>query len=128
MMNDKALRDHLLYLLGGGGAHADFDKAVADFPEKLRGVRPEGTPYSGWELLEHMRLAQRDILEFSRNPQHVSPEWPAGYWPGAPEPPDRNAWKKSVDSFRADLQAMRDLVADPASDLFARISHGDGQT
>ena len=123
----QALRKHLLELLGGGGAHPDFDAVVADFPAALCGVRPEGAPHSGWELLEHMRIAQWDILEFSRNPRHVSPEWPKGYWPD-PEAASSIAWAKSVKAFRADLKAMQDLVADPGTDLFARIPHGEGQT
>ena len=123
---DRALRDHLLYLLRGGGAHLDFDKAVADFPEKLRGTRPAGLPHSGWELVEHMRIAQWDILEFSRNPDHQSPEWPAGYWPPDAAPPRRHAWKKSIEAFRADLAAMEARVE--SADLFRAIPWGDGQT
>jgi hypothetical protein len=126
--HEKALREHLLYLLGGGGAHVDFDKAVKDLPARLRGAKPEGAPHTAWELLEHMRLAQRDILEFSRNPEHVSPDWPAGYWPSEPVPPDAKAWETSVRQFRADLKAMERLVEDPKTDLYARIPHGDGQT
>ncbi|HMF78354.1 MAG TPA: DinB family protein [Bryobacteraceae bacterium] len=128
MEHDKALRDHLLYLLEDHGAHADFDQAVKDMPVHLRGKRPEGIPHSPWELLEHLRITQWDILEFSRNPKHVSPEWPAGYWPPSPEPPDENAWEKSAAAFRADLKAMAKLVANKSTDLFARIPHGDGQT
>lgn len=124
----KALREHVLYLLGGGGAHAGFNDAVKGLPAELRGVRPAGAPYSAWELLEHMRLAQWDILEFSRNAKHVSPVWPAGYWPKTPAPPDDKAWTASVKQFRADLAAMEELVKDAATDLFAKIKHGDGQT
>jgi hypothetical protein len=123
-----ALREHVLYLLRGGGAHLDFDKAVAGLPVALRGARPDGIPHTPWRLVEHMRLAQWDILEFSRNPKHVSPPFPDGYWPEGDAPPDRTAWKKSLDRFRADLQAMQDLVANRKTDLFARIPHGDGQT
>jgi uncharacterized damage-inducible protein DinB len=90
--------------------------------------KPSGAPYSAWQLLEHMRIAQRDILEFSRNPKHVSPEWPEGYWPTKEAPPTKAAWSNSVRAFRSDLRAMQKLVANPASDLFARIPHGDGQT
>jgi hypothetical protein len=123
-----ALREHLLYLLRGGGAHLDFEKAVADLPPELRGVRPAGLPHSPWRLLEHMRIAQWDILEFSRNPRHVSPPFPEGYWPEGDAPPDVRAWDRSADAFRADLRAMEALVADPASDLFAPLPHGQGQT
>ena len=127
-MNDQALREHLDYLLGGGGAHLDFDKAVGGLPPDLRGVRAPNTPHTAWRLLEHLRIAQWDILEFSRNLKHASPEWPAGYWPESDAPPDAAAWDRSVAAFRADLAAMRALVADPTTDLFARIPHGDGQT
>jgi hypothetical protein len=125
---NKALRDHLLYLLGGGGAHLDFEKAISGLPPKLRGAKPKGAPHSPWQLLEHLRIAQWDILEFSRNPKHVSPDWPAGYWPATEAPADQKAWEKSVKSFRADLEAMKELVANPATDLYARIPHGEGQT
>lgn len=125
---DKALRQHLLHLLEGGRAHVNFEKAVADLPADLRGVKPIGIPYTAWRLLEHMRITQWDILEFSRNPKHVSPQWPDGYWPEGDEPPDKAAWDKSVKTFQADLKAMRTLVTDPATDLFEPIPHGDGQT
>jgi hypothetical protein len=122
------LRKHVLELLKGKSAHADFDAAVSKFPLNLAGEKPAGAPYSAWQLLEHMRIAQWDILEFSRNPQHISPPWPEGYWPQTESPPGMAAWSKSVRAFRADLKAMMDLVADPASDLLARIPHGEGQT
>lgn len=122
------LREHVLYLLRGGGAHLDFGKAVADLPAAKRGTKVKGLPHTPWRLLEHMRIAQWDILEFSRNPRHVSPSFPDGYWPEGDAPPDGGAWDRSVQGFRADLKAMQDLVADPATDLFARIPHGDGQT
>lgn len=125
---DKALRQHLLDLLRGRGAHVDFQTAVADWPAELRGVKPEGLPYTAWRLLEHLRIAQWDILEFSRNPRHVSPEFPEGYWPTGEAPPDEAAWDKSIQAFRADLKAMEKLVSDPKTDLFARIPHGQGQT
>jgi hypothetical protein len=128
MTYDRALRDHLLYLLRGGGAHLDFDAAIADLPPKLRGGKPAGLPHTPWRLLEHLRICQWDILEFSRNPKHVSPQFPAGYWPAGDAPPDDAAWDRSVAGFRADLKAMQDLVADPATDLFAPIPHGEGQT
>jgi hypothetical protein len=124
----KALRQHLLYLLGGGGAHLSFEKAIAGLPAGARGRRPEKMPHSPWEILEHLRLAQWDILEFSRNPRHVSPDWPEGYWPASAAPPRPAAWEKSVRRFRADLKAMQRLAADSRTDLFARIPHGEGQT
>jgi hypothetical protein len=124
----QSLRDHLLYLLRGGGAHLDFEKAIAGLPPALRGAKPAGQPHTPWRLLEHLRICQWDILEFSRNPKHVSPPFPEGYWPTGDAPPDAAAWDRSVAAFRADLKAMQDLVADPATDLFAPIPHGDGQT
>ena len=124
----RALRQHLLDLLRGGNAHLNFDEALAGLPPTLRGAKPSGLPYSPWRLLEHMRIAQRDILEFSRNPKHVSPEFPAGYWPETDAPPNDKAWQKSIRQFRADLKAMLDLVEDPAIDLLAPIPHGEGQT
>jgi hypothetical protein len=126
--NDKSLREHVLYLLNGGGAHAGFDAAIASLPLAMRGQRPKGAEHSPWEILDHMRLAQSDILEFSRDPKHVSPEWPSGYWPKTQAPPNSSAWSKSVKAFQADLKAMCDLVADPSTKLCARIPHGDGQT
>ena len=111
-MHDQELRKHLLELLRGGGAHLDFDKAVAGLPPELCGKRPAGIPHTPWRLIEHMRIAQGDILEFCRNPQHVSPEWPTGYWPSGDAPASGPAWKKSVAQFRADIDAMQRLVAD----------------
>jgi hypothetical protein len=123
-----SLREHLLYLLQGGGAHIDFDRAVADLPAGLRGGKVAGLPHTPWRLLEHLRIAQWDILEFCRNPRHVSPTFPEGYWPKADASPDDAAWDESLAAFRADLRAMQDLVADPAMDLFAPLTHGQGQT
>ncbi len=124
----SALREHVLYLLNGGGAHARFDDVVKDMPEALRGAKPNGLPHSPWMLLEHLRLAQWDILEFSRNSKHASPEWPEGYWPAAEAPSSAAAWNRSIQQFRKDLKAMQDLVANPKADLYARIPWGDGQT
>lgn len=126
--HDKSLREHLIYLLSGGGAHLSFDDAVKDLPENLRGVTYGGFPHSAWMLLEHLRLAQWDILEFSRNTKHKSPAWPEGYWPQTEAPENPAAWDKSVAQFRKDLKAMQDLVANPKTDLYARVPWGDGQT
>ncbi len=122
------LRQHLLTLLAGKGAHADFDAAVEGLPAELRGIRPADLPHSPWELLEHLRIAQWDILQFIRDPRHQSPDFPSGYWPRTPDPPDDAAWEQSIDSFHADHQAITALLADPATDLFAKLPHGDGQT
>ncbi|HLH42677.1 MAG TPA: DinB family protein [Bryobacteraceae bacterium] len=128
MTGDKSLRQHLLYLLRGGGAHVHFETAVKGLPADLRGKRPPGAGHSAWEILEHMRLAQFDILEFCRNPKHVSPEWPAGYWPKTPAPPHAAAWSKCIRAFQADQEAMCELVSAESTDLFARIPRGSGQT
>jgi hypothetical protein len=125
---NRSLRQHLLYVLQGGGAHAKFDEVIAGIPAKLRGQKPAGLPHSLWMLLEHMRIAQWDILEFSRNPKHVSPKWPEGYWPRTEPPPSPAAWNASIKKFRQDLRAMQNLVKKPKTDLFARIPWGDGQT
>jgi hypothetical protein len=126
--HSKQLREHVLYLLDGGGAHARFNDAVKNMPEKLRGMKPDGLPHSAWMLLEHLHIAQWDILEFSRNSKHESPKWPEGYWPETQTPPNAAAWNKSIQQFRKDLKAMQDLVANPKTDLYARIAWGDGQT
>jgi len=126
--NDRELREHLVYLLKGGGAHAHFTDAVEGFPEAKRGAFVAGLPHTGWQLLEHSRIAQSDILEFSRNPQHVSPGFPEGYWPKTPGPPHGAAWAKAVEGFRRDLEQMISLVKNPKTDLYARIPHGQGET
>ena len=126
--NDQSLREHITYLLEGGGAHAKFDDVIEDLPPNLRGTKPDRFPHTAWMLLEHLRLAQWDILEFSRNAKHASPEWPKGYWPPTEGPSSDAAWSKSIQQFRRDLRAMQLLVADPKIDLFARIPWGDGQT
>jgi len=125
---DKAVREHILFLLKDGGAHISFDKAIAGLAADMRVHKPPKAAHTIWQLVEHMRIAQWDILEFSRNPQHVSPEWPSGYWPPLGSTPDEKAWEASVESFRSDLHAMEKVVADPSTDLFAKIPHGDGQT
>ncbi len=128
MSDDEAIRDHVLKLLKGRQGHIDFETTLANLPQEFQGKKPEGAPHTPWQLLEHMRIAQGDILEFSRDPEHVSPKFPEGYWPDSEAPPDEGAWQESVTSFAADLQAMADLVADPSTDLYARIPHGSGQT
>jgi hypothetical protein len=125
---DQALRKQLVETLKGGGAHATFDEAIEGLPAKLRGEKPKGMPHSPWMLLEHLRIGQWDILEFSRDRKHESPKWPEGYWPKTATPPDARAWEKSVAAFRKELKAMRDLVKNPKTDLAAKIPWGDGQT
>jgi hypothetical protein len=128
----QSLRAELDRLLSGHGAHADFDAALAGLPAELRGVRPRSdqgaAAHSAWELIEHLRIAQWDMLEFSRDPKHISPDWPSGYWPKSPEPESTAAWDNSLKSFHRDLKAMRELVLDPKSDLFTPFPHGEGQT
>ena len=128
MANDKALRQHLLKLLEGKGAHVDFETAMKKASVAVRGKRPKGAEHSAWEIVEHMRIAQWDILEFSRDAKHVSPEWPSGYWPETKAPPNAQAWNKTIRAFNADLEAMRKLVAAKSTDLHAPIPHGQGQT
>jgi len=128
MAYDKDLRQHVVSVLKGGNAHADFETVFKDLPAALRGKRPKGAQHSPWEVLEHLRIAQWDILEFSRNPKHKSPDFPEGYWPRTPAPPDEAAWEKSIQSFRQDLEALCNVVDDESTDLFAKIPHGDGQT
>jgi DinB superfamily len=125
---DHGLREHLVNLLKGGGAHVHFMDAIDGFPEAKRGAFMEGMRHTGWQLLEHVRIAQWDILEFSRNAKHVSPGFPEGYWPKTPVPPDDQSWDKTVKAFQHDLQEMIKLVKNPKTDLFAKIPHGDGQT
>src|SRR5216117_4463824 len=124
----RALRDHVVALLRTGHAHLGFEDVVADWPAALRGAKPPGQPFTPWRILEHIRISQWDIVEFTKSAKHVSPEWPAGYWPASDAPPDAGAWDTSVAQVKRDLQAMRRLVRDPATDLFARLPHGTGQT
>ena len=122
------IRRQLVELLGGKGAHVSFDEAIRALPAKLRGAKPPGQPHTPWRLIEHMRIAQWDILEFCRNPRHRSPSWPEGYWPEGDAPMKSKAWTQSVRQFRSDLKEMQELVANPKTDLFAPIAHGQGQT
>ncbi len=128
MDNDESLRHYLLNLLSGEGAHMTFEQVLGNLPSSMRGQKTAVIPYAIWELLEHLRIAQWDILEFSRNSCHVSPEWPGGYWPESETPSDDTAWQNSVGAFQSDLQAMKELVRDPSTGLFVPIPHGNGQT
>lgn len=125
---DQSLRDHLHFLLKGGGAHISFDDAISGWPPGLVGVKIAKFPHTAWMLLEHMRIAQSDIVEFSRSARHVSPKWPEEYWPKTDAPSDEKAWTASMDAFRKDLRTMERLVADHQKNLYARIPWGDGQT
>ena len=128
LSQDRLLRNHVLYLLTDGGAHAHFDDVMGDWPVQLAGVKIGNFPHTAWMLLEHMRIAQWDILEFSRNPKRVSPAWPEGYWPASEAPPSEKAWLASVATFKKDLRAVEQLVANPKTDLYAKLPWGDGQT
>jgi DinB superfamily len=123
------LKNHLLSLLDSENAHINFDDAIKNFPAELRGLKPKGAPHSPWQLLEHMRIAQWDILEFSRDAKHVSPKWPRGYWPQSAAPLNEAAWKQSIAQFHKDLQEMKKLLNDAGEEqLYAPIPHGEGQT
>lgn len=126
--SDAILREHLVDLLKGGAAHVHFSDALDGFPANKRGTFAQGLPHTGWQLVEHARIAQWDILEFSRNPKHVSPGFPEGYWPKTPGPPSDADWEKSVEAFERDLGEMIELVRSPRTDLYAKIPHGEGQT
>jgi len=126
--NDKSLREHIVSLLSGGNAHITFNDFVKDFPVEKCGERIEGIPYTAWQVLEHMRIAQWDILEFSRDANHVSPKWPKGYWPSQDDFGNAAKWNATAEKFREDLRQMQELVNDPATDLLTQIPHGTGQT
>jgi hypothetical protein len=125
-MNDP-VREQVINILRGGHAHVTLEDAVKNFPAKLRGAKPKGAEHSAWELIEHLRIAQWDILEFSRDAKHVSPKWPEGYWPKSSKPASDAAWKKSISSIKKSLLAMLKLVENPKTDLYAKIPHGSGQ-
>ena len=125
---ERSLRKHLVDLLNGGNAHVRMFDALEAFPPEKRGVFAKGLPHTGWQLLEHLRIAQWDILQFSRDAKHVSPDFPVGYWPKSPSPDNDGTWEKSIQSLRQDLQSMTKLIANPKSDLHKAFSWGDGQT
>jgi hypothetical protein len=126
--HDKPLRDHLLYLLKGGGAHIGFADEFGNWTAQLAGVKVANFPHTGWMLLEHMRLAQWDILEFSRNPKYIAPKWPDDYWPATEAPSDEKAWAASIAGFKKDLRSLEQLVSEKKIDLYAKIPWSDGQT
>jgi hypothetical protein len=127
-MSEEVLREQLAKFLKGGYAHMELEKALRDFPEVLAGKTVPGSRNTPWRLLEHIRIAQWDILGFTRDAEHLSPEFPDGYWPDTDSPPDGEAWDRTVDEIARDLDSMIELVSDPSTDLFASIPHGDGQT
>ena len=125
-MNDP-VREQIIKLLQGGQAHLTLDDVLKNFPPRLRGLKPAGAPHSAWQLLEHLRIAQWDILEFSRSGKHVSPKWPEGYWPSSDRPPTDAAWKKCISAIKRDCRVMQKLVENPRTDLYSKIPHGTGQ-
>lgn len=122
------MRDELVHAMRGNRSHIDFDSAVGDFPTELAGVKPKSAPHTAWQLLEHLRIAQQDILEFCRNSSYKSPAWPEGYWPETEAPPTEQAWKASVAEFQRDARQMEDLIRTPENDLFKAIEGSEGQT
>lgn len=127
MNETRQMRELLARQLDWEAAHVGYQRAVADFPLALRGVVPDGFAHSGWQMVEHIRLAQADILDFCVNPAYVAPAWPESYWPAA-APQDAAAWDASVEGYQRDLEALRQLALDENVDLFAPIPWGDGQT
>jgi uncharacterized damage-inducible protein DinB len=125
---DSSLREQLARALAWGEAHVTFDDAVGNLSGPLQGRVPAGLPYSAWQLLEHLRITQHDILDFCRNPKYQEMAWPDDYWPKAAEPPSERAWDDSVRRFREDRAALEALVRDAAIDLTSPIPHGSGQT
>ncbi len=128
MPSDQVVREQLLALLIGGNAHMTFEQAVADFPAEYYNTNPPNITYSPWHILEHLRIAQWDILEFIRKPDHVSPEWPKGYWPDPNERTGQEGWRNTINAFLADLGSLRDIVKDPDTDLYAPIPHAQDYT
>jgi hypothetical protein len=128
MDNTSALRAQLHKLLDWHDAHVPFSVAIEGIPAELRGTRADNVPYSPWQLLEHMRRTQHDILDFCRNPNYIELNWPADYWPDSVAPPSAAAWDESASAFQRDLAELKELCANPAIDLFAQIPHGNGQT
>jgi uncharacterized damage-inducible protein DinB len=124
---DRDLREKLVELLRGGSAHADLNTVVADFPADLTGKKPQGAPHTAWQLLEHLRVALHDILDFTTNSEYLELKFPDDYWPKNGAAPSADAWKQSVAAVQADLKAFEDLVNDPASNLYAKIPWGSGQ-
>ncbi len=127
-MSDRSLREHLARLLDWEDAHASFDTVVHAVPARLRGAQPEGLPYSPWQLVEHLRITQFDILDFCRNPGYREMKWPDDYWPASRAPGSEQAWAESLRRFRDDRGALRAMALDDAIQLDAKIPHGGGQT
>lgn len=128
MNSDSILRAHLSRALDWTDAHVDFDTAVENMPAALRGTKPEGAPHSAWEVIEHLRIAQEDILDFCRNAEYWERNWPDEYWPPTAAPPNDSAWERSIEAFRRDMEEIKKLTLDPSVELYDAIPHGTGQT
>ena len=128
MNSDDIVRQHVLKLLQGGNAHMTFDQAIDGFPPEAINALPPNVLYSPWHLLEHIRITQWDILEFVRDPDHVSPAWPEGYWPPKGQEADGSRWQDTIQAFRSDMEALEAMVQDPATDLYADLPHAAGYT
>ncbi len=128
MEPDDVLRNQLLALLRGGNAHMSLDEAVADFPPEAMNRLPPNVPYTPWHLLEHLRRAQKDILDFICDPRYVSPPWPEGYWPAKGEQADEAQWHQTIAQFQSDLASLIKLVEDPQTSLTADLPHAPGYT
>jgi hypothetical protein len=124
----QALRELLARVLSWEDAHASFDSAVEGFPDRQRGTQPPGLPYSGWQLVEHLRITQHDILDFCQNADYAEMKWPDDYWPASPAPPTSDSWEESIRQYRRDRKALQQLAANLDVDLHAKIPHGSGQT
>ena len=125
--NETILKHQLVEVITKGNAHASFEEVVEGIPIKHLGAKPGNLPYSIWQLVEHIRITQKDILEFSRNPQHISPEWPDEYWPEQDAPANEQEWLQSLDHIKKDRKAFIDLLNDPSADLYTQYAHGEGQ-
>jgi hypothetical protein len=128
MVKDKILREQLLALLFGRNAHVKLDDAIKDFPQNFINRKDHTIPYSPWELLEHIRIAQWDILEFMLNPEHISPEFPEGYWPDRNYQASWNDWKNSVSRIKSDLEQIRTIIQDSSINILSEIPHAPGYT
>ncbi len=126
MAGDLVAREQLLKLLSGGNAHMRFEEAIANYPPDAINRKPPNVGYTPWHLLEHMRIAQWDILEFIRNPAHVSPDWPEGYWPSPDQEANEGDWLRTIREFQSDQKTLQELVSDPRTDLFAPLPHAQG--
>src|SRR4051812_23201097 len=128
MTSDSAFREHLRKLLAWEDAHVGYEAAVDGIPVDLRSRQPSGVPFSPWQLIEHLRITQHDILDFCVNPKYEEMNWPADYWPQTPGPATEAAWDESITQFQKDRRALQELAQDSNIQLETKIPHGSGQT